>query len=64
LLLAVVVQGALQHTEGLIEQIRRAGQRDVKLLHRFLPPTFPLKSLKPFVLLVEDGLLGVEDQTF
>ena len=34
----------------------------MKLLHGFGPPAFLLQDLKFSVLLIEDGLFGIEDQ--
>lgn len=56
------VQYPLEDAERFVEQIRRAGQGDLELLHRFFPAAFTLERLEPLVLFLEDRLLRIEDQ--
>lgn len=56
------VEDPLQQLDRLCEHIRRATQRDMKLLHGFRPTTLFLQSLKLAMLFVEDGLFRLKHQ--
>jgi len=54
---------SFKQLERVAQEIRRTMHRRLKLLHGFDPLAFFLERLKPAVLLLENGLFGVEHQT-
>ena len=61
--LAMPLKDTLKQVEGIAQEIGRAMHRGLKLLHRLNPPAFLLEGLKPAVLFLQDGLLGIQQQT-
>ena len=59
-LLSLLFQDALQHTEGFIQEVGGATHRRLKLLHGFTPLPLSLELLEAPMLLVENGLFGIE----
>ena len=56
------VENPFKYLEGFVEEVGRAVQRHLELLHGFLPATFFLECLEASVLFVQNGLLCIEDQ--
>ena len=56
-------KGLLEEAQRVIQEIGGAGHRDLKLFQSFGPAALPMKNLKFAVLIIEDGLLGIEHQT-
>lgn len=54
---------ALQQLDGFVQKIHGAAQRDLELLHRLRPASFPPEKLKPAMLFIEDGLFCIEHKT-
>ena len=54
---------SFEQIEGIAQEIRRTVHRGLKLLHGLDPLAFFLERLKPAMLLLQDGLFGVEHQT-
>ena len=54
------VQDPLQQTEGFVQEVGGAAHRCLKLLHGFDPLPLSLELLEASMLLVEDGLFGIE----
>lgn len=54
---------AFQQPERFVQEVGGAAHRSLKLLHGFDPLPFLLESLEASMLLVKDGLFGIEYQT-
>ena len=56
------IHDALQKRGGFIQEVRCTTERHLELSHRFRPSSFPLQQLKSAVLLIQNGLLGIEHE--
>ena len=56
------IKYTLKQLQRFVQQIGRTAQCDVELLHCFRPSSFLLERPKPSVLLIEDGLFGIQHE--
>ena len=59
----MAIQGFLEDSERLIEEICCTAQGDVNLLESFLPSSFLMEGLKTAMMFIHDRLLRVEHKT-
>lgn len=59
----VAIQGFLEDSERLIEEICCTAQGDVNLLERFLPSSFLMEGLKTAMMFIHDRLLRIQHET-
>ena len=59
----MAIQGFLEDSERLIEEICCTAQGDVNLLESFLPSSFLMEGLKTAMMFIHDRLLRIQHET-
>jgi hypothetical protein len=61
--MAVSLEGFVEDSERLVEEVCRTAQGDVNLLESLLPSPFLLEGLKTALMFLHDRLLRIQHET-
>jgi len=59
----VIIECFLEHSDRFMKEVCRTGERNVNLFDRIFPSPFLVEGLKTTVMLIQDRLLRLQQQT-